>query len=165
MQHVHLYRLDLSKETFPVGSSLFFDIKFNLWLFLLFNKFFIKYILVKLLSTAINYCLKTFNSYRVLTRLWSIRVNQAMFSGASKMDSYASGNQVMSVKMPTVTSNGGVNKEETFSAENVNAIQNAYCIPQLDKQMPNLITLSLLPRSQWQSLTNLDIIKVSMLFI
>lgn len=81
------------------------------------------------------------------------------------MDSYASGNQVMSVKMPTVTSNGGVNKEETFSAENVKAIQNAYCIPQLDKQMPNLITLSLLPRSQWQSLTNLDIIKVSLLFI
>ncbi|KAG6500352.1 WD repeat-containing protein 36-like [Zingiber officinale] len=89
--------------------------------------------------------------------LW---VNQAMFSGASKMDSYASGNQVMSVKMPTVTSNGGANKEETSSPENVNAIQNAYCIPQLDKQMPNLITLSLLPRSQWQSLTNLDIIKV-----
>lgn len=81
------------------------------------------------------------------------------------MDSYASGNQVMSVKMPTVTSNGGANKEETFSAENVNAIQNAYYIPQLDKQIPNLITLSLLPKSQWQSLTNLDIIKVSMLFI
>ncbi|XP_042436738.1 WD repeat-containing protein 36-like isoform X1 [Zingiber officinale] len=89
--------------------------------------------------------------------LW---VNQAMFSGVSKMDSYALGSQVRSVEMPTVASNGGANKEETLSAENVDAIHNAYTIPQLDKQMPNLITLSLLPRSQWQSLTNLDIIKV-----
>lgn len=30
----------------------------------------------------------------------------------------------------------------------------------MDHQIPNMITLSLLPRSQWQSLTNLDIIKV-----
>jgi U3 small nucleolar RNA-associated protein 21 len=29
-----------------------------------------------------------------------------------------------------------------------------------DQQIPDLVTLSLLPKSQWQSLINLDIIKV-----
>ena len=33
-----------------------------------------------------------------------IRVNQAMFSGASNVDSYASGKEVVSVKLPSVSS-------------------------------------------------------------
>ncbi|WOK92769.1 WD repeat-containing protein 36 [Canna indica] len=89
--------------------------------------------------------------------LW---VNQAMFSGSSKVESYASGSQVRSVEMPSVSSKERSNEEKPLGAGNLDAPSNiSYSIPHVDKQMPNLITLSLLPRSQWQSLTNLDIIK------
>ncbi|XP_027193066.1 uncharacterized protein [Cicer arietinum] len=37
---------------------------------------------------------------------------------------------------------------------------NGTTFPTQDKQIPDLVTLSLLPKSQWQSLINLDIIKV-----
>lgn len=57
-------------------------------------------------------------------------------------------------------------KERSEEDESIHAsrdpyqIEKARPVPYPNLQMPNLITLSLLPRSQWQSLTNLDIIKV-----
>ncbi|KAJ8492909.1 hypothetical protein OPV22_014630 [Ensete ventricosum] len=88
--------------------------------------------------------------------LW---VNQNMFSGCTKVESYASGEQVRNVQMPSVAPKEGSDEEKLLKARDLNQIQNAYAVPHLDKQLPNLITLSLLPRSQWQNLTNLDIIK------
>ncbi|RWW45527.1 hypothetical protein BHE74_00048637 [Ensete ventricosum] len=90
------------------------------------------------------------------------RVNQNMFSGCTKVESYASGEQVRNVQMPSVAPKEGSDEEKLLKARDLNQIQNAYAVPHLDKQLPNLITLSLLPRSQWQNLTNLDIIKVSL---
>ncbi|XP_064997081.1 uncharacterized protein LOC135632435 [Musa acuminata AAA Group] len=88
--------------------------------------------------------------------LW---VNQTMFSGSTKVESYASGEQVRNVQMPSVAPKEGSDEEKLLKAGDLNQIQNAYPVPHLDKQLPKLITLSLLPRSQWQNLTNLDIIK------
>lgn len=84
-----------------------------------------------------------------------------MFSGASKVDSYASGKEVVSVKLPSVSSTKG-SQDEDFDepiAENPQA-KDASAFTTRDLQIPDLVTLSLLPKSQWQSLINLDIIKV-----
>ena len=91
-----------------------------------------------------------------------IRVNQSMFSGASSVDSYASGKEVVSIKLPSVSSTKGSQVQDsdkpianTLQSKDVRASFG------LDQQIPELVTLSLLPRSQWQSLINLDIIKVT----
>ena len=90
-----------------------------------------------------------------------IRVNQAMFSGASNVDSYASGKEVVSVKLPSVSSMESSQVEDTDKAV-VNHVESKDTSFQTqDQQIPDLVTLSLLPKSQWQSLINLDIIKVS----
>lgn len=81
------------------------------------------------------------------------------------MESYASGEQVRNVQMPSVAPKEGSDEEKLLKAGDLNQIQNAYPVPHLDKQLPKLITLSLLPRSQWQNLTNLDIIKVSLFLL
>uniref|UniRef100_A0A2N9G265 WDR36/Utp21 C-terminal domain-containing protein n=1 Tax=Fagus sylvatica TaxID=28930 RepID=A0A2N9G265_FAGSY len=89
-----------------------------------------------------------------------IRVNQAMFSGASNVDSYASGKEVVSVKLPSVSSMESSQVEDTDKAV-VNHVESKDASFQTqDQQIPDLVTLSLLPKSQWQSLINLDIIKV-----
>jgi U3 small nucleolar RNA-associated protein 21 len=94
--------------------------------------------------------------------LW---VNKAMFSG---VDIYGSGTEVVSVKLPSVSSTEGPTECTTESdakadvryntstdiASNSNTI-----VTLLEQQIPDLITLSLLPKSQWKGLINLDIIK------
>lgn len=89
-----------------------------------------------------------------------VRVNQAMFSSTSNIDSYASGKEVVSVKLPSISS--VERSQDEHSEEPVNASQpkNDLEFPIQDKQIPELVTLSLLPKSQWQNLINLDIIKV-----
>ncbi|KAJ6699672.1 WD REPEAT-CONTAINING PROTEIN 36 [Salix purpurea] len=92
--------------------------------------------------------------------LW---VNQSMFSGASNIDSYASGKEVVNVKLPSLSSVEGSNVEnEDTDKPTVNqSISNkVYTFPAFSQQIPDLVTLSLLPKSQWQGLINLDIIKV-----
>ncbi|ONK70376.1 uncharacterized protein A4U43_C05F33080 [Asparagus officinalis] len=90
--------------------------------------------------------------------LW---VNQTMFSGSSNVESYASGNKVRGTHLPSISS-----KEKAEEQDSVDASKDQYQIKKslstenFAHQMPDLVTLSLLPRSQWQSLTNLDIIKV-----
>lgn len=88
-----------------------------------------------------------------------------MFSGSSNVESYASGKNVRSTQLPSISS-----KEESAEQESMDdAPEDQYQIKKFlstenfGDQMPNLVTLSLLPRSQWQSLTNLDIIKVGCL--
>ncbi|QCD93291.1 U3 small nucleolar RNA-associated protein 21 [Vigna unguiculata] len=89
--------------------------------------------------------------------LW---VNQSMFSSTSNIDSYASGREVVSVKLPSISS--VERSQDEHSEEPVNAPQpkDDLDFPTQDKQIPELVTLSLLPKSQWQNLINLDIIKV-----
>ncbi|KAK1413287.1 hypothetical protein QVD17_35059 [Tagetes erecta] len=93
--------------------------------------------------------------------LW---VNQAMFSGATQIGSYGSGKEVVNVKLPSISSGGEASKDDvdsdrpalTSSQPQAQPINHT---PLLDQQIPDLVTLSLLPKSQWQSLINLDIIK------
>lgn len=90
-----------------------------------------------------------------------------MFSGDSDINLYASGKEVVTVKLPSVSSGEGSQAEES----NEPAIRHSESkdvpsfLPLLE-QIPDLVTLSLLPKSQWQSLINLDIIKVpSLMFL
>ncbi|XP_056159950.1 U3 small nucleolar RNA-associated protein 21 homolog [Syzygium oleosum] len=90
--------------------------------------------------------------------LW---VNQSMFSGSSDINLYASGKEVVTVKLPSVSSVEGSQVEE--SNEPTIRHSESKDVPSfhpLLEQIPDLVTLSLLPKSQWQSLINLDIIKV-----
>ncbi|CAK8533851.1 unnamed protein product [Lathyrus sativus] len=93
--------------------------------------------------------------------LW---VSQAMFSSSSNIDSYASGKAVVSVKLPTISSTEDAQAEHSSELVNASQPKDAPAItpafPTQEKQIPDLVTLSLLPKSQWQSLINLDIIKV-----
>lgn len=89
-----------------------------------------------------------------------VRVNQAMFSSTSNFDSYAIGKEVVSIRIPSVSSAGDSHVEPSDKEVNASKLKNAPGFPTQDKQIPDLVTLSLLPKSQWQSLINLDIIKV-----
>lgn len=92
-----------------------------------------------------------------------IRVNQAMFSGAPHIDSYGSGKEVVKVKLPSISSGVGGeegSKDDGDSDNKPPTFTNSQPPQLLDKQIPDLVTLSMLPKSQWQSLINLDIIKV-----
>ncbi|CAL1380098.1 unnamed protein product [Linum trigynum] len=92
--------------------------------------------------------------------LW---VNQSMFSRSSSVDSYASGKEVMSVKLPSISAT-----EDSHEDDHGGSNANNQSVPSeasglstfTQEQIPGLVTLSLLPKSQWQSLINLDIIKV-----
>ncbi|KAM7486461.1 hypothetical protein LguiA_002470 [Lonicera macranthoides] len=93
--------------------------------------------------------------------LW---VNQAMFSGASGVDSYGSGKEIVSVQLPSISSTEGSTKDDIDSDDksivSCSQFQDTTTnVSHLDQQIPNLVTLSLLPKSQWQGLINLDIIK------
>lgn len=92
-----------------------------------------------------------------------IRVNQSMFSGASNVDSFASGKEVVSVKLPSVSSTNGSQAEDSDKPPIMSHPQ-PKDVPGFtihNQQIPDLVTLSLLPKSQWQSLINLDMIKVA----
>lgn len=84
-----------------------------------------------------------------------------MFSGSANIDNYASGKHVRNVQMPSVSAKEGSEEESIQDSGNQSQMKNS-AFAHIDHQIPNLITLSLLPRSQWQHLTNLDIIKVSL---
>lgn len=89
--------------------------------------------------------------------LW---VNQAMFSGVSSVDSYASGKEVVAVNLPSVSSlDGSQHKDSDEPAMNGSDFTQSFQTTQFDRYIPDLVTLSLLPKSQWQSLINLEIIK------
>ncbi|KAM7517882.1 hypothetical protein LguiB_016844 [Lonicera macranthoides] len=93
--------------------------------------------------------------------LW---VNQAMFSGASAADSYGSGKDILSIKLPSVSSIE-VSSKDDIDCDVKPIVSNSQfqdtttCVSHLDQQIPDLVTLSLLPKSQWQGLINLDVIK------
>ncbi|KAJ0250207.1 Transducin family protein / WD-40 repeat family protein [Hirschfeldia incana] len=90
--------------------------------------------------------------------LW---VNQSMYSGAPNVDSYASGKNVVNVRLPSVSalrSSEDDGDEKTQVSENSESQTPASFLIS-PEQIPELVTLSLLPKSQWQSLINLDIIK------
>uniref|UniRef100_A0A0D3GJ78 Uncharacterized protein n=1 Tax=Oryza barthii TaxID=65489 RepID=A0A0D3GJ78_9ORYZ len=88
--------------------------------------------------------------------LW---VNQALFSPSTNVDNYSSGKHVRNVHLPTVSSTEKSEEEPIHISEDSKESKvKPYVI--MDHQIPNMITLSLLPKSQWQSLANLDIIKV-----
>lgn len=89
--------------------------------------------------------------------LW---VNQTMFSGSCNVESYASGKIIRNTQLPSVSSKEGSEEQEPAEASgDQNEIKKSVPAETVSHQMPDLVTLSLLPRSQWQSLTNLDIIK------
>lgn len=90
--------------------------------------------------------------------LW---VNQSMFSGDSSIDSYGSGKKVVNVKLPSVSSLVS-SQADDIEKPVVNHMEseNALSSQSFNFRIPDLVTLSLLPSSQWQSLINLDIIKV-----
>ncbi|KAL3647151.1 hypothetical protein CASFOL_008119 [Castilleja foliolosa] len=87
--------------------------------------------------------------------LW---VNQAMFSAPSKGDSYGSGKRIVNVNLPSIGNSVDENIDEA-EVINPQEKQDSHYSLVFDKQIPDLVTLSLLPKSQWQSLINLDIIK------
>lgn len=88
--------------------------------------------------------------------LW---VNQSLFSASTNTENYASGKHVRNVCLPAVSSTQrSEEKQVQNSGESYKSSIKPFVI--MDHQIPNLVTLSLLPKSQWQSLTNLDIIKV-----
>lgn len=89
-----------------------------------------------------------------------------MFSGSSNVDTLASGKDVVNVKLPPVSSTEGMEFEDhDKDPSNLpeSKVLSGFHIS--SEQIPDLITLSLLPRSQWQSLINLDIIKVIFLIV
>ncbi|CAL5048919.1 unnamed protein product [Urochloa decumbens] len=88
--------------------------------------------------------------------LW---VNQSLFSTSTSIENYASGKHVRNVCLPAVSSMERSEEEQARNSGDSNQ-SNIKPFVIMDHQIPNLITLSLLPKSQWQSLTNLDIIKV-----
>uniref|UniRef100_A0A1J3JJC1 U3 small nucleolar RNA-associated protein 21-like protein n=1 Tax=Noccaea caerulescens TaxID=107243 RepID=A0A1J3JJC1_NOCCA len=89
--------------------------------------------------------------------LW---VNQSMFSGAPNVDSYASGKTVVNVRLPSVSALTFSEADDDVDMETqVPEGEKAISFSISPKQIPELVTLSLLPKSQWQSLINLDIIK------
>lgn len=88
--------------------------------------------------------------------LW---VNQSLFSVSTNTENYASGKHVRNVCLPAVSSTERSEEEQVQNlGESYKSSIKPFVI--MDHQIPNLVTLSLLPKSQWQSLTNLDIIKV-----
>ncbi|XP_073143979.1 U3 small nucleolar RNA-associated protein 21 homolog [Henckelia pumila] len=91
--------------------------------------------------------------------LW---VNYSMFSASNKADSYGSGKEIVSIKLPSVSSLGDTSHDyDDFTKVNI-SLQEAKDpshFQVLDYQISDLVTLSLLPKSRWQSLINLDIIK------
>jgi len=84
-----------------------------------------------------------------------------MFTGSSSVDSYASGKEIVSVKLPSTSLPEGseVNDVQEGNAKRSQPKESAWA-PKFVQKIPDLVTLSLLPKTQWQSLINLDIIKV-----
>ncbi|KAL8542233.1 hypothetical protein ACS0TY_003195 [Phlomoides rotata] len=88
--------------------------------------------------------------------LW---VNQAMFSAPGKAGSYGSGKEIVNAHLPSVSTGNSLDSEFEEIKVNSQEVQDAPEASVVHQQIPDLVTLSLLPKSQWQSLINLDIIK------
>ncbi|KAL6988335.1 hypothetical protein U1Q18_014087 [Sarracenia purpurea var. burkii] len=81
-----------------------------------------------------------------------------MFTGASNAESCGSEKEIVSVMLPSVSSIEGF--QDNDSEKNYSKFAHHSYTQHSNHQIPNLVTLSLLPKSQWQSLINLDSIKV-----
>lgn len=106
--------------------------------------------------------------------LWA---NRIMFSGLAIGDNLGSGETVESVKLPSISSGrgGSIENEENIDEEVEMVKDKVEEVVDVEKKTaaegegedlwsgkqltPELITLSMLPRTQWQNLVNLDIIK------
>lgn len=78
------------------------------------------------------------------------------------MDSFASGKEIVNARLPSISSAERSQIEDSDEMAVDNSIsEDASGSATFIKQIPELVTLSMLPKSQWQSLINLDIIKVS----
>ncbi|KAL9250535.1 WD repeat-containing protein [Drosera capensis] len=87
--------------------------------------------------------------------------NGAMFSGGISIDAFASGKEVVHVNLPSVSSNEGLNDMDVDETATKSSPSKSIASKEFsDQQIPDLVTLSLLPKTQWQSLINLDIIKI-----
>ena len=84
-----------------------------------------------------------------------------MFTGSFGVDSYTSRKEIVSVKLPSTSPAEGseVNDVQEGNAKHSQVKESAWT-PKFGQKIPDLVTLSLLPKTQWQSLINLDIIKV-----
>ncbi|XWS52353.1 hypothetical protein CRYUN_Cryun11dG0061300 [Craigia yunnanensis] len=90
--------------------------------------------------------------------LW---VNRSIFSGTSNVDSFASVKEIVNVKLPSISSLDGSQTEDSAEPVVDNSVsKDASVSATFIKQIPELVTFSLLPKSQWQSLFNLDIIEL-----
>lgn len=87
--------------------------------------------------------------------LW---VNRAVFSGTSNLELSGSGKEVVNVQMSTVSLKEISEHEDMDSDQS--QIKDTVFASYSCHQIPDLVTLSMLPKSQWQNLVNLDIIKV-----
>ncbi|XP_047321422.1 U3 small nucleolar RNA-associated protein 21 homolog [Impatiens glandulifera] len=88
--------------------------------------------------------------------LWA---NQAMYSGMGNVESFGSGKEIASIKMPSVSSTKGGSQDDTEMSIDSKIAENSDVPELVHRRIPDLVTLSMLPKSQWQSLINLDIIK------
>uniref|UniRef100_A0A0D6QUZ2 Uncharacterized protein n=1 Tax=Araucaria cunninghamii TaxID=56994 RepID=A0A0D6QUZ2_ARACU len=96
--------------------------------------------------------------------LWA---NRMMYSRAEDIDSFMSGKQVVKVSMPTVSTRGELEDNEQNrmlvaqpDAKRPDVSNNLSGDSYLAQLTPELVTLAMLPKTQWQSLVNLDIIKM-----
>ena len=76
-----------------------------------------------------------------------------MYSGAPNVDSYASGKNVVNIRLPSVSAlrsseADDADDKKTQVSENSES-QNAASFLISPEQIPELVTLSLLPKSQW----------------
>lgn len=84
---------------------------------------------------------------------------------------YGSGKSIVNVSLPTVSSVHEVMENGSCIVESA-VVENQQTLPAPEEEdfistsqlMPKLVTLSLLPKAQWQSLVNIDTIKVYLSF-
>lgn len=96
--------------------------------------------------------------------LWA---NRMIYSKAADIEPFISGKEVVKVSMPTVSSKRkseeGEEKSIVVADTNTNKpdISSSSAGDSYSAQlMPELVTLAMLPKAQWQSLVNLDVIKM-----
>ncbi|MCO5584789.1 hypothetical protein L7F22_038721 [Adiantum nelumboides] len=96
--------------------------------------------------------------------LWG---NRFIYTGMINYENTGSGKRVVDMSLPTLSSlhkgteNGSIIEEPSvLKTEQKKSSQEEEDFTTCSQIMPQLVTLSLLPKAQWQSLLNLDIIKV-----
>ena len=70
-----------------------------------------------------------------------------MFSGSSNIDSYASGKEVVNIKLSSVSSTEGSHKDSKYPVLNPIQFKDDFQNPHFHEKIPDLVTLSLLPKS------------------